>query len=324
LAAPTTPSIMGQVALALLPGAGVMLWLFGLGVALNIAAALAAALAAEAAAVRLRGRAVGPALTDGSTLVAALIIGIALPPLLPFWIPAVAGALAVLLGKQAYGGLGQNVFNPAMVGYLAVLLAFPKALSLWPPPEAGLGAAVPAGEALGYFLTGALPPVADAMTHATPLDKLSTQGLSALAPSGGPLRQLDAAGAWLWLGGAFTLGGLALLARDIIDWRLPAGVLGGTAATAGLLQLSGGAPVTFHLLSGATLLVAFFIATDPVSAPREPGARLVYAALIGAVAMVIRELGGHPDGFAFAVLMLNATAPLLDYTVRQRRGERTT
>ncbi len=316
---------MGQVALALVPGAGVMLWLFGLGVALNLAAALAAALAAEAAAVRLRGYAVGPALTDGSTLVAGLIIGIALPPLLPFWIPALAGALAVLLGKQAYGGLGQNVFNPAMVGYLAVLLAFPKALALWPPPEAGLGAAVPAGEALAYFLTGAVPPVADAMTHATPLDALATEGFAALAPAtDGALRPLGAAGAWLWLGGAFTLGGVALLARGLIDWRMPLGVLAGTAATAGLLQLSGGAPVAFHLLSGATLLVAFFIATDPVSAPREPGARLVYAALIGVVAMVIRELGGHPDGFAFAVLMLNATAPLLDYIARQSRGEATT
>lgn len=312
---------MGQVALALLPGAGVLVWLFGIGVALNILAALGAALAAEALAVRLRGYPVLPALTDGSTLVAGLIIGIALPPLLPFWIPATAGALAVLLGKQVYGGLGQNVFNPAMVGYLAVILAFPQAVSLWPPPEAGLGAAVPAGEVLAYFLTGALPPVTDALTHATPLDALSTEGPSALVPSGsGLLEQAGAAGTWLWLGTAFLLGGGVLLARGIIDWRLPLGVLAGGAIAAALLQLNGGAPVAFHLLSGATLLVAFFIATDPVSAPHEPKARLIYALLIGGLAMVIRELGGHPDGFAFAVLMLNATGPLLDDLVRRSGG----
>ncbi|ABM61503.1 electron transport complex, RnfABCDGE type, D subunit [Halorhodospira halophila SL1] len=312
---------MGWVLLALLPGAGVLVWLFGVGVLLNITAALTAGVAAEAAALRLRGRPVAPALTDGSTPLAALIIGIALPPLLPFWIPALAGALAVLLGKQVYGGLGQNIFNPAMVGYLAVVLAFPQAVSLWPAPETGVGAAVPATEALHYFLTGALPPIADAMTHATPLDRLATEGFAALPGDGGLWGQTQAAGAWLWLGAALLLGGAGLLALRIVDWRLPVGVLVGTAATAALLQLGDGAPVLFHLLSGATLLVAFFIATDPVSAPREPTARLIYAALIGVVALVIRELGGHPDGFAFAVLMLNATAPLLDYVVRRSAGE---
>ena len=137
---------------------------------------------------------------------------------------------------------------------------------------------------------------------------------------GGLSGLLAASGAWLWLGGGFLLGGLFLLARQIIDWRLPLGVIAGTLATAGLLQLGDGAPLTFHLLTGATLMAAFFIATDPVTAPSEGTARLIYAGLIGVLAVVIRELGGHPDGFAFAVLMMNAAAPLLDYIVRRSGG----
>ncbi|MBK1727666.1 RnfABCDGE type electron transport complex subunit D, partial [Halorhodospira neutriphila] len=168
-AAPTTPRIMGQVLIALIPAAGVLLWLFGIGVALNLAAATATAAAAEAAAVRLRGRSIRAALGDGSTLVAAAIIALALPPLLPWWIPATAAGIAALLGKHAYGGLGQNAFNPAMVGYVAVLLAFPQAMGLWPAP--GLGGAVAAPEAVAYFLGGAQPPMADALTYATPLDR---------------------------------------------------------------------------------------------------------------------------------------------------------
>ena len=311
---------MGSVVLALLPGAAVMLHLFGIGVALNIATALAAAAAAEALALRLRGRSLAPVLGDGSTPLAAVIIGLALPPLVPFWIPAIAGATAALLGKQVYGGLGQNVFNPAMVGYLAVVLAFPQAITLWPAPEPGLGAAVAIDTTLAYFLTGGMAPAADALAHATPLDRLGADGFAALGSDGSLIGDIGAAGTWVWLGGAFAAGGVALLALRVIDWRLPLGVLAGTAATAALLQLAGGAPVAFHLLSGATLMTAFFIATDPVTAPVEPGSRLIYATLIGATAMVIRELGGHPDGFAFAVLMLNATAPLIDYLVRRSIG----
>ncbi|MBK1735036.1 hypothetical protein CKO15_07005 [Halorhodospira abdelmalekii] len=309
---------MGEVLLALTPAAAVSIWLFGVGVALNIATVLVAATLVEAVAVRARGGSVRAALGDGSVLVTALIIGLCLPPLLPWWIPALAGALAVLLGKQVYGGLGQNVFNPAIVGYVAVVLAFPQATGMWPAPDPTLGAVISNGEAWRYFLSGELTPLADALTHATPLDRLATDGLAALLAHEAAVPGLAATGAWTWLGLAFLLGGIGLVARRTIDWRLPSGVLIGTAATAALFAVvTDGAAVGFHLLAGATLMVAFFIATDPVTAPVESRARWLYAAGIGVVAMVIRELGGHPDGFAFAILMMNATAPLLDYWVRR-------
>ncbi|WP_274522586.1 RnfABCDGE type electron transport complex subunit D [Halorhodospira halochloris] len=321
MATQTTPRIMGEVLLASIPAAAVMVWLFGVGILLNTGAALLAALLAEALGAHARGQSPRVAVSDGSVWVTALLIGITLPPVLPWWIPALAGALAILLGKQVYGGLGQNVFNPAMVGYVAVVLAFPQATGLWPAPDPGLTAAIPSGEALSYFLTGTLAPLADAMTHATPLDKLATDGLAALMDDDERMAGLVATGAWTWKGLALILGGAFLIARGTIDWRLPAGVIVGTALTAAIFQFTGGAPVSFHLLSGATLLVAIFIASDPVTAPADAAARWAYAIGIGIIAIIIRELGGHPDGFAFAVLMLNAAAPLLDYIFR-RMGER--
>jgi electron transport complex protein RnfD len=293
-----------------------MAWLFGVGILLNTGAVLVAALLAEAIAVHARGYSPRSALSDGSVWVTAALIGVTLPPLLPWWIPAIAGALAILLGKQVYGGLGQNVFNPAMVGYIAVVLAFPQATGQWPAPVANLGATVPSSDALSFFFTGSLPLIADAMTYATPLGQLATDGLSALMNNDARLTGLVATGAWTWKGLALIVGGIFLLARGTIDWRLALGVVIGSAFTAGLFQFGAGAPVSFHLLSGATLIVAFFIATDPVTAPAERGARWAYALGIGIVAIIIRELGGHPDGFAFAVLMLNAAAPLLDYISR--------
>lgn len=320
MAAVTTPRIMGEVLVAMIPATMVMVWLFGSGVLLNIGAALSAALIAEVIAVQARGKPPLVALSDGSVWVTAVLIGVTLPPLLPWWIPAIAGALAVLLGKQVYGGLGQNVFNPAMVGYVAVVLAFPQAIGMWPAPDTSLSAAVSSIDTLNHFLTGAPPVIADAMTYATPLDQLATDGLNALMANDERMAGLAATGAWTWKGLALLLGGALLLARGTIDWRLPLGVLLGTALSAALIQFAGGAPIAFHLLSGATLMVAVFIATDPVTAPVDSGARWVYALGIGIIAVVIREFAGHPDGFAFAVLMMNATAPLLDYIIR-RQGE---
>lgn len=312
---------MTEVLLALVPAGAVMVWLFGVGILLNTAAVLAAALIADALTAHVQGHSPRAALSDGSAWVTALLIGVTLPPLLPWWIPAIAGALAILFGKQVYGGLGQNAFNPAMVGYVAVVLAFPQAIGQWPAPDPGFSSTIASSMALSYFLTGTLTPLADAMTYATPLDQLATDGLSTLLTNDERMAGLVATGAWTWKGLAVLMGGALLIARGTIDWRLVSGVLIGTSLTAALLQFGGGASVSFHLFSGATLLVAFFIATDPVTAPADAAARWAYSLGIGIIAIVIREYGGHPDGFAFAVLMMNATAPLLDYLLR-RLGDR--
>ncbi len=310
-----TPAIMGHVLLALAPGAAALAWFFGPGVLYNLAVATATALLVEAALLWARGRPVLPSLGDGSALVAACILALALPPLLPWWITALGVACGLTLGKHLYGGLGHNLFNPAMTGYVAVLLAFPREISLWPAPRPE--GAVSAAEALRYTVSGSLPGERiDTLTHATPLDRLTTGALSPALHDGTLLA--GAAGVWIWVAAAFLAGGAWLLLRGCIDWRLPLGVLAGTAGTASLLWavIPGAAPPDFHLLTGATVLVAFFIATDPVTAPASRGARLLFALGIGITAVAIREFGAFPDGFAFAVLLMNAAAPLFDYIAR--------
>jgi electron transport complex protein RnfD len=314
--------MMSFVLLALLPGSLCAAWLFGWGVLVNILLAGLAAITAETVMLMARKRPVLPVLQDGSALLTGVLLALALPPLAPWWIPVIGSLFAIVIAKQLYGGLGYNPFNPAMAGYVVLLISFPRELSLWPATGQVLGLQ----DTLLLVFSGSLPDTLtlDAITMATPLDAVKTRlGLSETLTE---IRDSAVFGSfagagWEWLNLWFLLGGLWLLQQKIIKWQIPAGMLGGLFLTA-LLFYAWNPDIypspLFHLFSGAAMLGAFFIATDPVSASTTPRGRLYYGFGIGVLTYVIRTWGGYPDGVAFAVLLMNMAAPTIDYYTRPR------
>jgi electron transport complex protein RnfD len=318
--------IMREVLLALMPGIAALAWQFGPGVLVQCGLALVTALCAEAGILVLRGRRVLPVLRDSSAAVTALLLAVSLPPLAPWWIAVFGTGFAIVVGKQLYGGLGYNPFNPAMVGYAVLLVSFPKPMTAWLPPLDLSGLSFSLGDAWNAIVLRQAPagPGFDALAMATPLDTIKTQlGLSRTLDeihTGGLFAGIGGRG-WQWVNLGFLLGGLWLLRRKRIDWRMPFGLLAtlfGSAFLAYLLDPMAAPTPLFHLFSGATMLGAFFIATDPVTAATTPRGRLIYGAGIGFLVFVIRAWGGYPDGVAFAVLLLNLAAPTLDHYTRPR------
>jgi electron transport complex protein RnfD len=316
---------MRAVLLALAPGVLAYVWFFGWGVVIQIGIALAVALGAEALMLTWRGRPVRPFLTDGSAAVTAVLLALALPPLAPWWATVVGTAFAIVVAKHLYGGLGYNPFNPAMVGYVVLLVSFPRVMTLWPAPEVVSGQSVSFWDSLAVVFRGApitLP--MDAVSGATPLDYMKvklganlTVGEVRASPIFGDLSGKG----WEWVSGGFLVGGLWLLYRRVITWHIPVAMLGTLFVLA--LLFSGLDPgrypsPVFHLFAGGALLGAFFIATDPVSASTTPRGRLIYAAGIGALTYVIRTWGGYPDGVAFSVLLMNIAAPTIDQYTQPR------
>lgn len=307
--------VMLKVLLALLPGVAVYAWFFGPAILLQIGIASLTALLCEALMLRARGRPVTRFLSDGSALVTAWLIALALPPLLPWWTTVAGTAFAIVVAKHLYGGLGQNPFNPAMVAYCVLIVAFPALMSQWPP----LGTLDFATQ-LDLILGGARH--VDAITGATPLDALRT-GLresASLHPTvaevlAGPGFGMAGGRGWEWVAAAYLAGGMFLLVQRVITWHIPFAFLGTLAAIAGIAHLAAPAHqagVLFHLFSGGAILGAFFIATDPVSGATTPRGKLIFAAGIALLTWLIRSFGAFPDGVAFATLIMNICVPLID------------
>jgi electron transport complex protein RnfD len=235
---------------------------------------------------------------------------------------------AIGLVKHAYGGLGYNLFNPAMAGYVLVLVSFPSLMTGWPAPDIGdLDYQRPSVAAtLHYGLTGELPDALtlDAVTRATVLDRVR-EGLGAMRTMSEirthPVFGDFGGAGWEWVGNFVAMGGAVLLWLGIIRWQVPAGVLGGLLGMAGffwLLDPEIHASPGLHLFSGGALLGAFFIATDPVSSPTTARGRLIYGAGIGVLTYIIRSWGSYADGIAFAVLLMNMAVPLIERWTRPR------
>lgn len=319
--APPVGRLMLGVLLALVPGILMQRWLFGPGVLIQCGLASVAAVVAEAAVLCARGRRVASALGDYSAVVTAVLLGIAVPGLAPWWTVTLGSLFAILIGKQVYGGLGNNPFNPAMVGYAILLISFPKVMSIWPAPLENLPSPPDLAETLLAIFQGLPEPRLDALAMATPLDDTRTRlglGQTLADIHAGALHRNNG---WLWINLGYLAGGLWLLRRGIIDWRIPSGMLGGLFALALVCFLidPGLYPTPlFHLFNGATMLAAFFIATDPVSAATTPRGRLLYGLGIGGLIHVIRTWGGYPDGVVFAVLLMNLASPTLDHYTRPR------
>ena len=316
--------IMLQVLAALVPGVIALVWQFGPGVLVQISIALVTALAAEATVLLLRKRSVTRFLLDYSAALTAVLLAVSLPPLAPWWITVFGVLFAMVIGKHLYGGIGYNPFNPAMVGYAVLLISFPRYMTAWLPPLELAGVTPDFSDIWALIFQHEAASVFDGLAQATPLDTMKTQlglqkGMDELQSAG--IFGGFAGKGWQWVNFWYLLGGLWMLRRGVIDWRIPAGFLGGLYLIAMFFFLFDPAfypTPLFHLFSGATMLGAFFISTDPVSASTTPKGRLIYGAAIGVLVYVIRSWGGYPDGVAFAVLLLNLAAPTIDYYTRPR------
>jgi electron transport complex protein RnfD len=309
--------MMRQVLYAMMPGILVLIWLFGWGVLFNIIIASMAAITAEAALLTIRKQPVKLYLSDTSALVTAWLLAIALPPLSPWWLVTLGTVFAIVIAKHLYGGLGYNPFNPAMVGYVVLLVSFPLEISLWPAPEHNLGFMDTARLVFWEQLPDGM--TMDALTGATPLDTVKThlsQGKSLAEIASSPAFGIIAGQDWEWVSLAFLIGGLWLVYNRIAAWQIPAAMLASLALLSGFFYATdtqSHASPWFHVFSFSAVYGAFFIATDPVSASTTPRGRLLYGAGIGTLVYIIRSFGTYPDGVAFAVLLMNITAPTIDY-----------
>lgn len=322
----TVAMVMMRVLYALAPGVVAYAWFFGPGILIQIVLAIFFALLFESLMLRWRKRPLKLFITDYSAVVTAVLFALCIPPLAPWWISCIAMLFAIVFAKHLYGGLGQNIFNPAMVGYVVVLISFPQVMTAWLPPLSLAENSLDLGDSLITIFTGQVPLAGgwDAVTQATPLDTLKTGADSGRMVS--EIRELSIFGdyggvGWEWIANWFALGGFFLLYKRVINWHVPVSFIG----TVILLSLPfwladpDNSPFPLqHVFSGAIVLAAFFIATDPVSGCVSNKGRLIFGAGVGIITLIIRRWGGYPEGVAFAVLLMNMAAPLIDRYTRPR------
>ena len=322
--------VMLKVMLALAPATLCGFWFFGWP-AVNVwLITVVATLMGEAVSLRLMAKPVLPTLMDGSALLTGWLLALSLPPWAPWWLGVVGGLFATVVAKQMFGGIGCNLFNPAMVARVALLVSFPVAMTVWVAPTAGVAHAPGWFDALQLTFGGAAP---DAMTSATLLGHAKTE-----LSRGASLIQLLSDGAqWSWSGlraGSLgetavvliAAGGLAMMLMGLITWHIPVAMLLGIALPAVIAH--GANPARYldagtHILSGGAVLGAFFIATDYVTSPSSRGGQLVFGAGCGLLTWLIRTYGGYPEGVAFAVLLMNALTPVIDRVIKPRVYGRT-
>ena len=305
-------TIMFNVVLALLPITAFAVYAFGLAGLLTLSMALASCVLTEHLICRLAGK--PTTVGDWSVTITGLLYGLTLPPNLPLWMVAVGGVICVAMGKALFGGLGYNTFNPALVGRAVLQAAFPVAMTSWIP---GFGAGRFSSLPLSTLTLPFSEPEYDALTSATPLAlwKFSREAtdtadlaLGFISGSAGETSSV-----------LILLGGLYLIARNMMNWRIPVAIFGAVIALSGALHLADpgryASPV-FMLFSGGLMLGAMFMATDMVGSPMTSRGCYLYGALIGLVTVVIRTWGGLPEGVMYAILLGNAVTPHLDRWTR--------
>ena len=322
----TVQKVMAQVLIALLPGMLAYLYYFGVGLLVQLLLALSFAYLFEWLSLLLRKQPLRMFMTDLSAAVTAVLFALSLPPLAPWWCSLIGMLFAIVIAKHLFGGLGYNRFNPAMVGLAVLLISFPRIFTYWTPPVMLVDNTLSMRDVLLTIFAGQ-PPAAlswDAITQATPLDQLSTGAATGLLVT--EVRQNPVFGdfgglGWEWIANWYAVGGLWLLWRRVINWRVPVAVLLTTflLTTPFYLFDPDANPLPLqHIFSGATVLAAFFIATDPVSGSATPRGQLLFGIGVAVIMLSIRRWGAYPDGVAFAILVMNMFAPLLDQYTRPR------
>ncbi len=320
--------VMHHVILALMPATAFGVYLFGWPALFTLLLCVLSAWLFELGSLWLAGKPIRPYATDGSAMLTGLLLALTLPPWAPWWLCVLGSFIAIVIGKHIFGGLGQNVFNPAMLSRVALLISFPLEMTTWANP-APFGSATSPGfmEALSITFAGAN---IDSVTSASILGHVKTEGtightVAEALPNGyatmdyllgfsnGSLGETSAL--------LILLGGLYLIAMRIISWHIPVAMIG-TVAVISLLfhavdpdHFPG---AIYHVLSGGVLLGAFFIATDLVTSPNSALGKLIFGAGCGLLTYLIRTWGGFPEGVAFAVVIMNSMTPLIDHYCRPR------
>lgn len=321
--------VMLWVMIALIPAILAYMYHFGVGILLQIALSLIFALLFEFLSLKLLKRPVGMFLKDGSAMVTALLFALCISPLAPWYVSCVGMFFAIVVAKHLYGGLGQNIFNPAMVGFATVLIAFPQSMTHWLNPELNLWSALSFHDLTQIIFASQNLELYDSITAATPLDKIKSsllQGYSISEVQSLPIFGGFGAKGWEWIACFYCIGGLLLIHKRIITWRIPCVVIVSTILVSLPLYVYDSdqfiSPLQ-HLFSGGILLAAFFIATDPTSGCSSPKGQILFAFGVALITYVIREFGNYPDGVAFAVLLMNLSAPLMDrLTIPQPYGKK--
>jgi electron transport complex protein RnfD len=293
---------MLNVIIALVPAYLVSLFYFGLGAFIVSATAVVACVVFEYLIQRFllkQNNSIG----DFSAILTGLLLGFNLPSNLPIWIVVIGALVAIGVGKMSFGGLGNNLFNPALVGRVFLLISFPAPMTTWPRPLA--------------WNTAYL----DAETAATPLSLIKEKGAEALpgmwdmliGNMGGSLGEVSAI--------ALLIGGIYLLCTRTITWHIPVSILATVAAFTGILYACDVIDPTplFHLCAGGLMLGAIFMATDYVTSPMSAWGQVIYGLGIGIITVVIRVFGAYPEGMSFAILIMNAVTPLLNTYLRPKR-----
>ena len=304
----STPRIMYSVVGALIPAMFAGVYLFGLRALWVMLLSVGAGLATEAGAQKVMGRKV--TISDGSALVTGILLALNLPPAVPWWLPVVGSAIAIGIGKQIYGGLGYNPFNPALVARVVLLISFPVQMTTWVKP--------------GPPFSGAI----DAVTTATPLGAMKTHLMVK-----GTLEGFTMGGLWDpfigTIGGcigetsvvALLIGAGFLLYRGYITWHIPVTFVGTVFILSGIFWLINPDQYMnplFHILTGGLMLGAFYMATDMVTSPVTTRGMVVFGAGCGFITVIIRLFGGYPEGVSYSILLMNAATPLIDRYTRPK------
>jgi electron transport complex protein RnfD len=303
----SVPRIMWHVVASLVPVVLAAAWFFGVSALLQIATAVIAAVLTE----RLTGK--GGAIADGSATITGLLLGLTLPAGFPLWMTALGTAFAIIFGKQVWGGLGQNVFNPALVGRAFLQAAFPVAITTWPSPGGGFFALH--GDLFAIPLTHPLP---NAVTSATPLGLLKFEGKGTaisnlvIGSTGGSLGETAAL--------VILAGGVYLAWRGYLNWRVPVSILATVMALSAIIHsIDATKPgALFMIFSGGLMLGAVYMATDMVTSPITDPGKWVFGVGIGILVVVIRVWGGLPEGVMYAILFMNALTPFINRATQPR------
>ncbi|GFP32776.1 Na+-translocating ferredoxin:NAD+ oxidoreductase subunit D, partial [Candidatus Hakubella thermalkaliphila] len=273
-----------MVVIALIPATAVGVYFFGLLVLLVITASISSALLTEYLALKIMGR---KFTMDGSAILTGLLLALSLPPTVPIWMPVVGAAFGIAIGKCVFGGLGHNIFNPALVGRVFLATSWPVMMTTWVTPF-------------------------EAVTTATPLALWKAEKIYVPARDlffgniGGSIGETSAL--------AILVGGIFLIVMRYIDWRTPLSYMG----TVGLMMWLLGEDPIFHALAGGLLLGAFFMATDYVTTPLTKKGKVIFGLGAGIIVVLIRMVGGYPEGVAFSILLMNAFTPLIDQVTKPR------
>ncbi|QCI20855.1 RnfABCDGE type electron transport complex subunit D [Buchnera aphidicola (Hyperomyzus lactucae)] len=322
--------IMFLVIIACIPGIFTKCYFFGSGTLIQILLFIIISLILETIILKIRRKKIKINLQDNSSVLTSVLLGVSVPSSLPWWIIIIAVFFSIIVAKHLYGGIGQNIFNPAMVGYAVLLVSFPIQMNYWHERDFSLSFLNDVKKSIhiifskNYMYKNDLNSCPDAFTEATPLNnfKIKSHFKNNDIVSRDNVftnKEINLQSSWIYINISFFLGGLLLFLKKIICWRIPISFL---------ISLGFFSTITYfysqelfmspliHLFSGGTMICAFFIATDPVTTSCTNIGKIIFGIIIGFLVWIIRNYTDYPDSIAFSVLFANMTVPLIDYYIK--------